>query len=88
MDKKVPMRKCIGCGESREKRELARIVRNAAGEINTDITGRASGRGAYVCKNKACVDKAFNNKGLERAFKTTIPLDVIDKLKKEFDIFD
>lgn len=88
MDKKIPMRKCIGCGESKGKRELARIVKNAAGDIYTDTTGKADGRGAYVCKNKACVEKAFNNKGLERAFKTKIPLDVIEKLKKEFEIFE
>ncbi len=88
MEKKIPMRKCVGCGDSKDKRELVRVVKPQDGSIFTDITGKANGRGAYVCKSRQCLEKAIKNKGLERAFKTKIPLEVIDSLNKEFETFE
>ena len=88
MERKIPMRRCIGCGESKEKRELIRIVRTKEGRIFTDATGKANGRGAYVCKNKACLEKAVKNKGLDRAFKEKVSADAYEGLKKEFDGFE
>ena len=51
MQKKIPTRKCVGCGEMKEKKELIRIVRTPEGEILLDATGKANGRGAYICNN-------------------------------------
>lgn len=62
------MRTCIGCGQIREKKELIRIVRTPEGRILVDPTGRANGRGAYICPDPACVDKARRRKALRRAF--------------------
>ena len=83
MDKKKPMRTCIGCNETKEKSELVRIVRDEAGNISYDFTGRRNGRGAYICSNLDCLGKAIKRKGLERAFKMSISQDVVESLKKE-----
>ena len=88
MEKNIPLRKCIGCGESKAKSGLIRIVRNAEGDIFTDKTGRAGGRGAYICNNKDCVDRAMKTKGLDRTFKTKVPLTVYEALKKELEAFE
>ena len=56
--KKIPLRKCIGCQEMKNKKELIRVVRNDAGEISLDPTGKKPGRGAYVCPNAECLNKA------------------------------
>ena len=81
--KKIPMRKCVGCGEMRPKKELIRILRTQDGEFMTDTTGKKNGRGAYICYSKECFQKAVKNKGLERSFKQTIPQEVYDRLEKE-----
>ena len=85
MLKKIPMRRCLGCFESKPKKELIRVVKTAEGEISIDKTGKKNGRGAYICHNKECLEKAIKSKGLERSFKQAIPKDVYDKLEKEFD---
>lgn len=82
MEKKIPLRRCVGCGEMKDKRELIRVVRTTEGEITIDFKGRTNGRGAYVCNNPECLDKAFKSKSLERAFKVEIPPEVYDSLKK------
>ena len=56
--KKIPIRRCVGCGESKPKKELVRVVRSAAGEVNLDLTGRMPGRGAYLCRDTECLRKA------------------------------
>ena len=66
--KKIPMRQCLGCREMKPKRELIRVVRSPEGVISLDFRGKASGRGAYVCKNGECLKKAVRSKALERAF--------------------
>ena len=83
MQKKIPMRKCVGCGEMKEKKELVRILKTPEDQILLDTTGRANGRGAYICNNPECLAKALKNKGLERSLKSQIPSEVSDRLKKE-----
>lgn len=81
--RKTPLRKCIGCGELKDKRELVRVVRNKAGEVSLDTTGKAPGRGAYICPKKACLELAIKNRGLNRSFKCEVPKAVYDKLLEE-----
>ncbi len=81
--RKTPLRKCIGCGELKDKRELVRVVRNKAGEVSLDTTGKAQGRGAYICPKKACLELAIKNRGLNRSFKCEVPKAVYDKLLEE-----
>jgi predicted RNA-binding protein YlxR (DUF448 family) len=83
MQKKIPMRKCVGCGEMKEKKELIRVIKTPEDEILLDRTGRANGRGAYICANKECFAKAIKNKGLERSLKSQIPADVTLRMEKE-----
>ncbi len=85
MNKKIPMRQCIGCGEMKNKREMMRVLKTAENEIILDITGRKNGRGAYLCKSKECLEKARKCKGLDRSFKMSIPEQVYENLQKEFD---
>lgn len=81
--KKVPLRKCTGCQQMKEKRQLIRVVRTDENQYYMDLTGRMSGRGAYICKNIECFEKAFKSKGLERSFKSAIPKDIYEKLRNE-----
>lgn len=83
MGRKVPLRKCIACGEMKEKKEMMRVIKSAE-EISLDLTGKKNGRGAYLCKQKECLIKAKKNKGLERSFKMQIPENIYDSLEKEF----
>ena len=85
MAKKIPMRQCIGCGDMHNKKEMMRVLKTPEGAIVLDKTGKKNGRGAYLCMTKECLIKAQKNKGLERSFKMSIPNDVYDSLKKEFD---
>ena len=81
--KKQPMRKCTGCNEMKEKRELVRIVRDPEGNISVDLTGKKSGRGAYICKDKKCLLKAQKAKRLERAFECEVPGEIYERLLEE-----
>ena len=94
--KKVPLRKCTGCGEMKEKRELIRVVKApekkdengnviSGGEISLDLTGRKSGRGAYVCKNADCFEKARKAKRFERSLSCKIPEEVYEQMSKELE---
>ncbi len=80
--KKIPKRTCIGCNENKEKKELIRIVKNKDGNIFIDTTGKANGRGAYLCNNKECLEKAIKTKRLERTFETTIDENIYKELKE------
>ena len=84
MNKKVPMRQCVGCGEMKSKKEMMRILKTAEGDIVLDVTGKKNGRGAYLCKSNDCLKKAGKNRGIERSFKMNIPSEVYDNLEKEF----
>ena len=83
--KKIPMRKCVGCGEMKPKKELMRILRTEENEFCVDTTGKKNGRGAYLCHSAECFRKAVKNKGLERSLKTAIPPEVYNALKEELD---
>lgn len=86
MDKKVPMRQCVGCGEMKDKRSMLRVVKTPDDQIVLDSNGKQNGRGAYVCRNVECFRRAIRNKGLERSLKTTIPKDISDCLEQEINI--
>ena len=81
--RKVPLRKCTGCQEMKNKKQLIRVVRIDENQYTIDLTGKMSGRGAYICKNIECLEKAFKSKGLERSFKSAIPKDIYEKLRNE-----
>ena len=83
--KKIPMRKCVGCNESKSKKELVRIVRSPEGDISLDTTGKKSGRGAYICPSKECFQKAAKSRGIERSLKMSIPKEVYESLEKEIE---
>ena len=80
MQKKIPMRQCLGCREQKPKKELIRVVRSPEGEISLDFRGKASGRGAYVCPNRDCLKKAAKARALERALDCAIPDEVYERL--------
>ena len=86
--KKVPMRMCVGCREMKPKRELLRVVRSPEGEISFDLTGRKSGRGAYVCPKQECLKKAIKTRALERAFSAQIPQEIYARLEQEMEAGD
>lgn len=96
--KKVPLRKCTGCGEMKEKRELIRVVKEpdvkdeegnvvANGEISLDLTGRKSGRGAYVCKSLSCFEKARKAHRFERSLSCKIPEEIYEQMQRELEGF-
>jgi len=81
--KKIPLRMCSGCGRHLPKKELVRVVRSAEGEISVDLTGRKSGRGAYLCPKADCLRKARKAKRLERSLACQIPDEVYQRLEEE-----
>lgn len=84
MNKKIPMRQCVGCGEMKSKKEMMRVVKTTEGPIVLDITGKKNGRGAYLCRCEECLKKTAKHRGLERSFKMSIPTEVYNNLEKEF----
>ncbi len=87
-NKKIPMRKCVGCGEMKSKKEMIRVLKTPEEEFVLDATGKKNGRGAYLCFSKDCLEKAVKGKGLERSFKQSIPREVYDRLEKEMDVLE
>ena len=85
MQKKIPMRQCLGCRVMKPKKELIRVVRSPEGEISLDLRGKASGRGAYICSDKACLLKAVKSRALERAFETSVPESIYEVLKAQLE---
>lgn len=91
--KKIPMRKCLGCGEMFPKKELVRVVKTKTGEvdgketylISLDKTGKMAGRGAYVCKKAKCLELAAKAKRFQRALECQIPDEVFEKMKTEIE---
>lgn len=81
--RKVPQRMCTGCMEMKPKKELIRVVRNKEGEVSIDLTGKKSGRGAYICKDVNCLQKSFKTRRLEKNLEATISEELFDKLKEE-----
>ena len=85
MQKKIPMRQCLGCREMKPKKELIRVVRSPEGQIDLDFKGKANGRGAYVCPNGDCLKKLRKARALERAFSARIPEEVYDRLAQQME---
>ena len=85
MQKKIPMRQCLGCREMKPKRELLRVVRSPEGEVSLDTRGKKPGRGAYVCPNADCLKKAVKTRALSRALETEIPDEVMQRLAAELE---
>ena len=84
-ERKIPMRTCIGCRESKPKKELIRVVKNKENEIFIDKTSKANGRGAYICNDIECLNKAIKTKALNRAFQTEISEKTYDELRSALD---
>ena len=80
MQKKIPMRQCVGCREMKAKKELVRVVRSPEGEISLDFPGKAPGRGAYVCPQAECLRRAIKSRALERGLDCQIPQEIYDQL--------
>ena len=81
--KKIPMRMCLGCGEMKPKRELIRVVKSKEGDISLDLTGKRSGRGAYICKSVECFEKARKARKFERCFSCMISEDIYNSMEGE-----
>lgn len=77
------MRKCVGCGEMKNKKEMIRVLKTPEEEFVLDASGKKNGRGAYLCPSGECLERAIKSKGLERSFKQAIPSEVYDELKEE-----
>ena len=88
MAKKIPLRQCVGCGEMKGKKEMLRVLKTPEDEICLDATGKKNGRGAYICRQKECLQKAIKNKGLERSLKMQIPQEVYENLERELDTIE
>ena len=81
--RKVPMRMCVGCREMKPKMTLLRVVKPQDGEARIDRTGKASGRGAYVCEDIECLKKARRSRALERALECAIDDQVFEALERQ-----
>lgn len=86
--KKIPMRQCMGCNEHKPKLELLRVVRSPEGETSLDFTGKKSGRGAYVCKDVKCLQRARKSRRLERALECEISEAVYNRMEQELESYD
>lgn len=86
--KRVPLRMCLGCSEMKPKKELVRVVRSAEGTVSVDLTGRAPGRGAYVCRRTDCLNKAIRSKRLEKNFGVAVAEDLTLSLKEALENAD
>lgn len=80
--RKIPLRKCIGCGENKPKKEMIRVVRNKELEVKIDPTGKMNGRGAYICPNISCLEQAKKSKRLSNALEIEIPSSIYEELRE------
>lgn len=83
MKRKIPMRMCLGCHEMKNKSELVRVVKDKEGNIFLDLTGKANGRGAYICKNIECLQKAKKSNAIGRAFSQEVSEEIYGKMESE-----
>ncbi len=81
--KKIPLRKCTGCGEMKPKKELVRVIKTVEEQILMDLTGKMNGRGAYVCRDEECLKRAIKTKAIERSLGVSVSDEVYEQLKKE-----
>ena len=80
--KKIPMRLCVACRQPSAKKDLLRIVKNKDGEVSVDLTGKSSGRGAYICPKVECLDKAYKTKALSRALDCEIAEETYSEMRR------
>ena len=85
MQKKIPQRQCMGCRERKAKKDMLRVVRGTDGTVTLDFGGKLNGRGAYICPDPNCLEKARKSKSLERSLETAIPEEVYQRLTKEME---
>ena len=85
MVKKIPMRRCLGCMESKPKKELIRIVKSADGSISIDRTGKLNGRGAYFCDSIDCLEQAIKSGRISKEFELQISQEIYDDLRKQYE---
>ena len=85
MPKTIPLRQCLGCREQKPKKELIRVVRSPEGEVSLDFRGKAPGRGAYLCRDMACLKKALKSRALDRALNVPIPEEIQSRLLAEME---
>ncbi len=83
--RKVPLRMCLACRKGRDKRELIRVIRTPEGEIELDFTGKKTGRGAYICPDLPCLQKAIKGKALQKSLQRTIPENITEVLKQKLE---
>ncbi len=83
--RKIPMRQCTGCREHKPKQALIRVVRSPEGEVSLDFKGKSPGRGAYLCPDPACLEKAVKSRALSRALDCPIPEEIYDRLRTEME---
>lgn len=81
--KKIPQRMCVGCRQMKPKKELLRVLRTPEDAIVVDLSGKRSGRGAYLCMDQACLKRAIKQKQLDRALERTITAEITQQLEKE-----
>ena len=81
--KKIPLRKCTGCGEMKPKKELVRVVKTPDDKVLIDLTGRLNGRGAYICPKAECLKIAKKSRRIEKSFQMQIPDEVYNKMEEE-----
>jgi len=85
MGKNIPLRKCLGCDEMLGKKGMLRVVKTKEGEISIDETGKKNGRGAYICRDMECFNKAQKKHSLERSLKCSISEEIYEKLRQEIE---
>ena len=81
--RKIPIRMCVGCRQNLPKKQLVRVVKSPDGIVSIDLTGKKSGRGAYLCKNEECLKKAQKSKALSRALECNIDTEIFERLEYE-----
>ena len=83
--RKPPVRTCVSCRTTSEKRDLVRVVRTPEGDVHMDASGKANGRGAYVCLARECLDNALGKRRFDAALRVSLKEDDLDRLRREFD---
>ncbi|MFZ5352035.1 MAG: RNase P modulator RnpM [Bacillota bacterium] len=81
--KKIPLRKCLGCNEMKPKKELIRVVRSPEGKVSVDKTGKANGRGCYICPNLKCLESASKSKRIQAALEVPVENDLYENLREQ-----
>ncbi len=86
--KKIEMRRCVNCRELKHKSEFLRVVKTPDGDFLLDFTGKAQGRGAYICKNEKCAAENLKRRKLDKSFKSKVPAEIYDEICKAVNNFN